>query len=44
MMMESFKNLDELTIRPEYKFKIYSAYLLSAIRYKLTVHNPTPAN
>ena len=40
----SLINIDESNIRPEYKLKIFSMYLLSAIRFKLSVHDITNSN
>ena len=37
-------NIDNTLVGSEYKLKLYSVYFLSAIRFKLTVHDVTYSN
>ena len=41
---QSLDNIDNSLIRGEYKLKVYSNYLLPALRFKLTVHEITNSN
>ena len=43
-IQKSLTNIDSTNIREEYKLRVYSQYLLPAIRYKLTVHDITRTN
>ena len=43
-IQDSLEKIDSSLIRDEYKLKVFSQYLLPAIRYKLTVHEITETN
>ena len=40
----TLENIDKSLIRDEYKVKVYSQYVLPAVRFKLTVHELTNTN
>ena len=42
--MQALNNIDQSLIRDDYKIKVYSQYLLPALRFRLTVHEITNSN